>query len=416
MVHVCFALYDPSGFNSKFIGTAMLSIFENISRPAPSVTVHILHDDTLTPDNRDKFSYLAGRYNQFVKFYNTENAEKLCEDKVAEVNNLFPKINNKITNKSLFYKFLVPQVLPANVDKVIYLESKIIVNLDVNKLWSELGDKMLGVFPVTDADSVKAEDYLASSVLLMNLNVLRTQKDYFSSSVLLMNLNISRNQSESAKSGDTKEREYFNLLEQNIWNQVFAKNSVNLPDQLSRFVGLARRNNELVGKNVYNYSADTLQLDTSEPFNRLWIEYFMKTPWFTPDIFSRLYNGFRQSYGQLNDTMKLSVRNISAIMSGKTRAFFTLPSNVEMIKKNFSMRDDEEIILAQGQDAIKNLVNAMKKAAGKKIFFIMLPNFPFAILNQAGFAFGRDFLNGWEFLSQPNNLPALNSYPLVQAM
>lgn len=418
MIHVCFTIYDPTGFNSKFIGTAILSIFENILRPAPSVTVHILHDNTLTPDNRDKFNHLAGRYNQLVKFYNVEDTKKFLDDSIEEITNLFPKINKNILNKSAFYKFLIPYCLSTDLDKVIFFESKIIVNMDVTNLWNELGDKMLGVFPVTDTNPVKVEDYLASSVLLMNLKVLRTQKEYLNSSVLLMHLKISSTRSEMIKSGtaSANERNYFNILEQTVWDHCFSVQTLKLSNQLNQIVELARHNNEPLSKKVYNYATDALQLNTDEPFNRLWSEYFMKTPWFTPEIFGRLYNGFRQIYGQLNETMKLSVRNISAIMSGKTRAFFTLPGNVEMIKKNFLVRNDEEFILAQGQDAIKNLLNAMKQAAGKKIFFIMLPNFPFAILNQAGFVFGRDFLNGWELLSQPNNLPALNSYPLVEVM
>lgn len=35
MIHVCFALYDKSGHYSKFLGTTMLSLFENIVPPPP---------------------------------------------------------------------------------------------------------------------------------------------------------------------------------------------------------------------------------------------------------------------------------------------------------------------------------------------------------------------------------------------
>ena len=65
MIHVCFCFRDKTGRYAKFAGTSMLSVFENTDS---EVTVHILHDDTLTPDNRDKFSYLAGRFSKFVKF------------------------------------------------------------------------------------------------------------------------------------------------------------------------------------------------------------------------------------------------------------------------------------------------------------------------------------------------------------
>ncbi|MBQ3726919.1 MAG: hypothetical protein IJR52_02660 [Selenomonadaceae bacterium] len=33
MIHVCFGLYDKSGTYSKFTGTAMASIFENLNTP-----------------------------------------------------------------------------------------------------------------------------------------------------------------------------------------------------------------------------------------------------------------------------------------------------------------------------------------------------------------------------------------------
>ena len=425
MIHVCFGLNDPSGLNSKFVGTAMLSLFENISMPTPSVTVHILHDDTLTSDNRDKFNHLAGRYNQLVKFYNVKDFNKLCASKMEEMTNLFPKVNKNAFNKNLFYKLLIPQLLPSDIDKVIFFDGKIVVNIDVSKLWLELGDKMLGLFPIVDAapnvqdkTAVTPDDYFNSTIMLMNLKNLRAQKDYFNSSLLLINLKLSRTQSQTGTAGTSSanEQKYFDLLEQTVWNQCFAQHVVKLSEQLNKFVGWARRDKAPVEKNVYNYAANALQLDTTEPFNQLWLDYFTKTPWFTPETIGRLYNGFKQSYAQLNDTMKLSVRNISAIMSGKTRVFFTLPDNVEMTKKNFLVRDDEEIILAQGQDAIKNLLNVMKKAAGKKIFFIVIPKFPFAVLNNAGFVFGKDFLNGWEFLSVADSLPPLNSHPLINAM
>ena len=107
--------------------------------------------------------------------------------------------------------------------------------------------------------------------------------------------------------------------------------------------------------------------------------------------------------------------NLSAIMSGKTRGFFAPPNNVDGLKTFFSIRDDEEIILAENQESIKKLLDAMNASRGRKVFFIMVPNFPFQILIQAGFAPGKDFVNGMEFLSEAQGVP-LNSYPLIQAM
>ncbi len=102
-------------------------------------------------------------------------------------------------------------------------------------------------------------------------------------------------------------------------------------------------------------------------------------------------------------------------MSGKTRGFFVAPANVDVLKKIFSIRDDEEVIVAENQKSLITLLESMKSSRGKKIFFIMLSNFPLQILTQAGFAQGKDFVNGLDFLSEAQGVP-FNSYPLVQAM
>ena len=72
MIHVAYGLHDKTGHYSKFVGTSMLSLFENHYTPPRSITVHLLHDNTLTLDNYEKFVYLTGQYNQIIKFYNVE--------------------------------------------------------------------------------------------------------------------------------------------------------------------------------------------------------------------------------------------------------------------------------------------------------------------------------------------------------
>ena len=54
-VHICYAMYDKNGTFSKYVGTSMTSVFENTDAP---VAVHLMHDSTLTDDNREKFEAL----------------------------------------------------------------------------------------------------------------------------------------------------------------------------------------------------------------------------------------------------------------------------------------------------------------------------------------------------------------------
>ena len=405
MVHVCFAICDESGSSAKFVGTTMLSIFENIAKSLPPITVHILHDNTLTTENRNKFSYVAGQHNQFVKFY---NVEELCAEKIAEINSLFPNVDKARFNKAMFYRFLIPQVLPNDIDKAIYLDLNTVVNMDIDELWRvDLGDKVLGVvtalaigFDIHTQDKIVADGFVK-------------QEDYFDAGVLLMNLKLLRDEEEILTNGMrfVNEHRYFNLLDQSVLNYCFSLKTVKLSAQFNRFVRWARRRKEPVENKIYHYTDFALQLDMKDPFNLLWMKYFTKTPWFDSATIGRLYEGFQQVHIRL----KKSVVNLSAIMSGKTRAFCIVPENINELKKVFHVHKDEEIIPLENKASLQKLIDSMKASQGKKIFIIMDRNFPFNVLTQAGFAFGKDFLNGMEFLSEEQGI-SLNSYPLIKAM
>lgn len=405
MIHVCFAFWDERGSFAKFAGTSMLSVFENISRPLPSVTVHILHDDTLTDENRNKFSYLAGRYGQIVKFY---NVEKLCAEKLEEMTAIFRGIEDARFNKAVLYKFFIPQVLSADVSKAIYLEPTVIVNQDISELWRvDLNNKILGVVPALSigSDVHTADRSVADGFV--------KKENYFSSGVMLMNVNLLRAEEKKLIDGlkFAAEKKYFNLLDQTVLNYCFASQTMKLPANFNCFVRMARKNKEDVEKKIYYYTSYSLQLDMSDPFNLLWMNYLAKTPWFDAAAIGKLYESFQQVHARL----KKSLVNLSGVMAGKTRAFCATPDYVDELKKVFFVRDDEELILLENQSSFQKLFDSMRLSHGKKVFFIMAQNFPFGALARYGFVFGRDFLNALEFLSEEQGI-SMNSYPLLYAM
>ena len=413
MIHVCFGLYDKTGGYSKFTGTAMLSIFENSNTPPRSTTVHILHDNTLTLDNREKFSYLAGQYNQLVKFY---NVEEFCADKIEMIKNSVPIAIGPRFTIGAMYRLFIPQLFSEDIKKVIYLDSDIIVNLDLKELWQiDLGDRPLAGVPemtmgsswqrlnvaiwLCRAGFVKHEDYLNGGVLVMNLNVLRAEEEKFWSSFEF-----------------AREHRQINFSDQDVLNYCFVERTLKLPPKFNQPTGFTRKTGQKkIEDRIYHYGGgpmgDGVGLDTNDFLNRLWMKYFIRSPWFDEGSIGRLYSGVQQ----MNVDLKNSMIQISAAMSGKTRAFFTTPANVDALKKIFLVRDDEEIILAENQSSLQKLIDVMKKSRGKKIFFILLQFFPFQALIQAGFEPGRDFLNGYDFLSAAHGLP-LNSYQLIKAM
>ena len=394
MIHVCLCFRDKTGRYAKFAATTMLSIFEN-TRSA--VTVHIVHDNTLTDDNRDKFFYLAGRYGQFVKFY---NLDELCPEKIARIIEFMPEVDKSRVTVGAFYKLLIPQVLPKNVDKVIFLEPDTLVNLDLSELWqNKLADKAMGVvtemangtnpkktFLLCSGEIVKEEDYFNSGVLLMNLNVLRDEEEPIMQGIKFR--------------GDNPKQKY---LDQTVLNYCFSTRILKLPLRFNCFVKNERRDKQPVGRKIYHFVgfASKIGLEMDDPFNKLWMNYFIKTPFFDAEAIGRLHANLKKIY----DSSKEAALNIATTTQGKARAFFVESEKKASMVKFFGIKKDEEVILAKTERSIKELIEAMKAANGTAVFFIMTEKFlnkkfPFDRLTDAGFVEGKDFIKGWTLLTE----------------
>ena len=406
MIHICFCLSDSTGLYSKFVGTTMFSLFENTNTPPLSVCVHILHDNTLTDDNKDKFIWLAGRYGQLVKFYNVEES---CADRIEEINNLLPGAVKLRFTIGMYYRFFIPHVLPPEIEKVIYLDGDIIVNLPIEDLWQiDPEDKVMGVIATYSQKlnpSAKSDLYeFNSGVLLMNIPALRKEDENLKNSIKLVSEDV---------------RYVGN--DQEILNHCFDRKVLHIPVKFNRLVKWERWQKVThIENKIYHYngaeSDRSFGLDLTDPFNRLWMSYFTKTPWFNAESIGRLWTEFEQRRGDL-ENYRLKV---SMILPGKARAFFIEPSKVEKIKKIFAIRNDEEIILAENEGSIQKLIDAMKTAEGKKIFFIMpkvflKKRFPLENITKEGFVHYKDFLKGWEILSEKNG-GFFNTRPFVKAM
>ena len=406
MIHVCFSLHDKTGRYSKFTGTTILSLFENTTS---DVTVHILHDNTLTNDNRDKFIYLAGRYGQAVKFY---NVAELCADKIEDFKNFVPLVKTSRLSIGAMYRLTAPQILPPDINRVIYLDSDIIVNLDIKELWKiELDDKAFAAVPEVDFE-------YNSKIKFLIVNGYVNSEDYFNSGVLLMNLDYMRNAEEVIMEGVKFCGQYpqCDTLDQDILNYLFSKNYLKLPERFDVFVGMVRQHGQhKIRKAIYHYYGGScgvgIGMDTNDAFNRLWMDYFLKSPWFDSSAIGRLYKNVRQDQTH----MRKIALNLSSTLRDKARAFMVLEKDLNSLVENFSVRNDEEILLIAVGTHVQKIIAEINSARNEKIFFVMLPDFPFNALTKAGLVYGRDFVNASEFLSEAQGVP-MNSYPLVKAM
>ena len=159
----------------------MTSIFENTKS---KVTVHILHDQTLTEDNRKKFIRTAEKYSQGLELHDvTEHAEKLPAKLKASTRHLTP---------GTLYRLFTHEVI--DLDKVILLDCDIVVNLDIKELWDidTEGKALAGVnlYPECNINfiwgsqlrlmGIDLKNYLNVGVLVMNLQKIRARDDFLS--------------------------------------------------------------------------------------------------------------------------------------------------------------------------------------------------------------------------------------------
>ena len=233
-----------------------------------------------------------------------------------------------------------------------------------------------------------------------------------------MNLDYMRNAEEVIMEGVKFCGQYpqCDTLDQDILNYLFSKNYLKLPERFDVFVGIERRRGQFqIRKAVYHYGGSPfgagMGMDTSDVFNRLWMDYFLKSPWFDSSSIGRLFDKIKN----LNDEHKSLTVNVSAAISGKTRGFITIEKYIDPLIENFSVRNDEEIFLVENSIPVQNIIDALNASRGEKFFFILIPHFPFNALTAAGFVDGKDFLNGFEFLSGTNKA-TLNPYPFISAM
>ena len=82
MIHICFPLYDPDGTYSKMDGTAICSVLEHTSE---NVIIHLLCDDTLTPENRFKFEKLVKKYEAKIEFHKVEVDAKFADQPILQI-------------------------------------------------------------------------------------------------------------------------------------------------------------------------------------------------------------------------------------------------------------------------------------------------------------------------------------------
>lgn len=389
MINICFGLHDGDGKYSKFVGTNMASIFETTNL---GVTIHILHDATLTDDNRENFYELAERYNQYVEFY---DVEELCPDEIAFLREkLADKINSRFSIGA-FYRLLIKKILKTG--KIIYLDADIIVNLDISELWQQ----NLGDFPVAAVPEVDAtQKFIITNKFLLNKGIVKVE-NYFCSGVIVFNLDKLENNFFNAGVQFLADNPACESPDQDILNAFFSENYLKLAQKFDSFVIIDRRLKLPVTEKIYHYAGQTFGLNRENPYDKLFLENFARTPWFNVDALFNLGEEIRNA----NDNNSIRAQWLMKICNGHQRAFLAEPKNIEVIKILFQIQDDEPIIEFHNNNSLKELIAKMNEWRDQKMFFIFFEHYDaiMELLVARGFKENHNFLNGLMFMTRQQN-------------
>lgn len=192
VIDVALSIYDPKGSYSRNAGVVMVSLLMNTDA---AVSFHILHDETLSEENRmmlEKTALLAPSKSgvacrREIDFINVSD----CFDNITKVD--IDELCG-ICSRGCLYRLAMPELLPE-IKEVLYFDCDIVVALDVEALWNtrlyERGYALAGVLddvyrPLPELKTTKAaiktdgrglmrERYINSGVLLMNLEKMRRE-------------------------------------------------------------------------------------------------------------------------------------------------------------------------------------------------------------------------------------------------
>lgn len=417
MVHVSYAMTDKNGTYSKYVGASICSLFE---RTDSWVTIHLLHDDTLTEKNMNYFIELTRTYGQQIFFYNV--AEE-CKELLAEARAIFKRaVDTDYYTPAALYRLLAPILLPKDVKRLIYLDADTIVNMDIRKFWEVFLDgNPLGA--VTERTLMshyqKQIDRSIDEKLYLFKNSWTDYDTCFNSGVLIMDLEKMRNMGEILLPGlrfIVQHEEECRFFDQDILNYFFARDFLHLSWNYNILQSWDRQwgEPELV-EGIYHYMGRTLRLNYAEPRDRIFYEAFVKTPWCDADFICKSHAVTRDILtGELSKKVELNLK-ASAAWAGRRRVFVGVEKDEEELRERFFLKS-EEPYLALGENWSKDGLQ-LPYDLGTHIYVFFLNNFEELKkqLDEAGWQEWEDYVDGKNLII-PHPTRLLDEYRIFMVM
>lgn len=262
MIHVCLSFHDEQGLYSKLAGVALCSLFAHTKA---EVTAHVLCDMPISEETRQSFANIAERYGQKIIFHQVkvQLSEKMLEKA------------SRWTVGTLLRLYL-PELL--QVDKVIYLDADLIVNLDLAELWAmDISSYSIGAcadegfqagwrrYELISSGMFEQQRYFNAGVMFLNLKRIRAEHNLLVEAIEFM-----------AAHPECR------FADQDALNAIFRHTTLLLPRKFNCMVAGCRRHNATeVDEVIYHYAGDDgrPRYLHGDAYDRIFLQYFQLTPW-----------------------------------------------------------------------------------------------------------------------------------------
>ncbi len=211
MINFVNIVFSSDDNYAQHTAVAMASILLNTSNPA-KIRFFII-DDGITDDKKSKIKGTAESLQSTVEFITVKNKQLMQGFVSGEI------------SRACYFRIDIPNILPAEVTKVIYLDCDLLLYDDIQILWNtDIGDYPLAA--VCDYGIMASKRLRRQKAKCIGLPY---KADYFNSGVLIMNLDAWRKADYSGKVIEIVQKNKFPNHDQDALNKVFMNNWYILP-------------------------------------------------------------------------------------------------------------------------------------------------------------------------------------------
>ena len=381
MIHVAFPLHDSKGNYSKFVGTAICSVLENTKQ---KLVIHLLHDGTLTNENKIRFELLCKTYDSTIVFHLLDP-------------DLFEQIEciRCFTVGTVLRLYLADILL---VDKIIYLDADVIVNLDIKELWDfDLQGKACA------ARQYGMPEYWLSQTGMVNFD------KYFNSGVMIFNLAIIRKKYNLLQQAIDFFNEYpaCQFADNDALNYIFQEDVIFFEEKYNCFTKLRRRSqtNQILNERaIFHFAGDYPREAGTYIFDKLFWYSLQKTPWWNSKTVCDYYMDYiGKKQNEIVVLKNLLQRNLQAkkivFYGAKSESWRDLADTFKLNERNGYYVDNNADLWQTKIKQNKIYSPQILQSENIKDLLIIVASFKYyddikISLENMGFRENRDFFDG----------------------